>query len=45
MQERLRAGDITIKDVWGPKKGSVIVSQRAAEGASAEDIERDIGVR
>jgi ribonuclease G len=39
-EERLRLRDI-IKDV-GPKKGSVIV-RTAAEGASAEDIERDIG--
>ncbi len=39
-EERSRLRDI-IKDV-GPKKGSVIV-RTAAEGASAEDIERDIG--
>jgi ribonuclease G len=38
-EERSRLRDI-IKDV-GPKKGSVIV-RTAAEGASAEDIERDI---
>ena len=38
-EERARLRDI-IKDV-GPKKGSVIV-RTAAEGASAEDIERDI---
>ena len=39
-EERSRLRDI-IKDV-GPKTGSVIV-RTAAEGASAEDIERDIG--
>jgi ribonuclease G len=38
-EERSRLRDI-VKDV-GPKKGSVIV-RTAAEGASAEDIERDI---
>jgi ribonuclease G len=39
-EERSRLRDI-LKQV-GPKKGSVIV-RTAAEGASAEDIERDIG--
>jgi ribonuclease G len=38
-EERLRLRDI-LKEV-GPKKGSVIV-RTAAEGAAAEDIERDI---
>jgi ribonuclease G len=38
--ERARLRDV-LKEV-GPKKGSVIV-RTAAEGASAEDIERDIG--